>query len=177
MLDELAQTVRMQAENAGEALEELREGILALQLAMGEGGSKDLAADSPLALLNNCHERTAKMCVAVSGTEDPETGKILKRGLADDVHSATTWILGDEKQPALPGVTEAIRKGVDGMKESIGEGNTMTLSRPGSGREPVTLHGKSKTKGDADDGECYAVRDPGGTGEGAGAVAMRTGST
>ena len=161
MLSELAQAVRIQAQDAGEALEALRTGILALQFAMGEGNARDLSADSPLAVLNDCYTRTAKMCIAVSGLEDPDTGKTLKRGLSDDVHSATTWILGDAKQPALPGtrVTDytipasamkTLREGAEALRETVGEGGTVTISAQRTGLPPVTLHGKAKEGDDVD---------------------------
>lgn len=155
MLSDLAQAVRRQAREAGMKLEDLREGILALQLAMGEGGNSDLSAEGPLALLNDCYTRIAKMCMAVSGTED-EKGKTLKRGLEDDVHSATTWILGEENQPKLPGTIANVTitpEGAERIKEMCDRLLAETdITIPGSAM-PTIREGSDYLKGDDADGD------------------------
>lgn len=169
MLEELAESVRVQAFKAGNALETLREGILALQAALGEEGDVDLSGDGPLAVLNDCYARTAKMCIAASGEESAE-GKTIRRGLDDDLRQVTAKILGEEEQPALPGIAE-----IQELQVALGQKRApkKTDAAPAKTRKPRKPTGEVATPNVAPGAEVRCKRGDSGCGDRCGWTGMK----
>ena len=128
MLTDVATALQTQARQMTAQFEGMHVGLLGMMGLLGEDREE---------IMGQC----ARALVDLEGVMLKFSGDGDKReGVAGEVR----MIVNQLAQGHLPGTAEEIvRDAVDEMAEAVGEGTSVTLEVPGSGREPVTLQGKS----------------------------------